>query len=119
MNEHLYPILQSVLVYVKARVVVRISYPLLLVTRADVEERPRRRLLVGREVLSGHKRTHHFERRFPKKLPHGLLDRACYLLVVDHGPVAPLVLKLVRGIVSRGNPLDDPLHRLGLTLADL
>ena len=73
MNEHLYPILQSVLVYVKARVVVRVGYPLLLAPCADVEERSRQRLLVGGEVLPGHKRAHHLDGRFSEKLPHGLL----------------------------------------------
>src|ERR687894_62154 len=47
MHEHLYPLLQGILVYREARVVVRSGYPLLLVSRADEEECPRRYLLVG------------------------------------------------------------------------
>src|SRR5919199_4839977 len=104
MDKHFYPILQSVLVHREARVVVRVGYPLLLVTRADVEERSRRGLLVGREVLPGHERAHHFDGRFPENLPHGLFDRARHPLVVDHGPVAALVLEVVGGAVTSAIP---------------
>src|SRR5919202_4737173 len=94
-QKHLHSILQGVLVYGEARVVVRVDDPLLLVASAHEEEGARRRLLQGREVLPAHVGAHDLERFVPEDRPPGLFYCAGNLLVVDHGPVAEPVLELV------------------------
>ena len=73
-EEHLHAVLQGALVYVEARVVVWVGDPLLLVACADEEVRARHDLLVGREVIPGHQRSHLLQGLVAEFLPYRLLD---------------------------------------------
>src|SRR5919112_5857545 len=95
------------------------DYAFLLVARPDIEEGPRRPLLVGREVLTAHVGRHDLQSVLAEDVLHGLLYLPGYLFVVDHGPVARLVSELVAGSVGLRDALDHALHQRGHHLPDI
>src|SRR4051812_21494584 len=119
MDEHLDTILQGVLVYVEARVVVRVRHALRLVPGTQGEEGRRGGPLVARKVLAAHPRWHLLHCLVPEDLPRSLFDHAHDILVIHYGVGATPVLEGVGSSVRLGNSPDYALHLLGHQLPDL
>src|SRR5215213_6729834 len=97
---------------------VGVCNPLILVARTYPEEGARGLLLQRREILPSQVGAYHLEGLLPEDLSHRLFYRTGDLFIVDHGPVAELVLEFVSGTVGFRDPLDDTLHELWHPLPD-